>query len=89
LLRKARRRGTAKFTESELKRAERKQLDDQNAKKRDAAIEQTLTGLAACRELGILDQMEYLDFEKTIAGHSPEVFVRFIKNYLKVPPNFL
>lgn len=60
-----------------------------NAKKRDAAIEQTLTGLEACRELGILDEVEYLDFGKTIAGHSPEVFARFIKNYLEVPRNFL
>src|SRR5207253_1196887 len=56
-----------------------------NAKKRDAAIEQTLTGLAACRELGVLDEVEYLDFGKTIAGHSPEVFARFIKNYIEVP----
>ena len=42
-----------------------------NAQKRDAAIEQTLSGLAACRELGILDEVEYLDLGRRSPGTRP------------------
>jgi len=54
-----------------------------NAKKRDAAIEQTLAGLAACRNLGILDEVQYLDFAKAIAEQSPKMLVRFFKSYVE------
>jgi hypothetical protein len=59
-----------------------------NAEKRDAAIEHTLAGLSACRKLGILDEVQYLDFAKAIAEQSPAILVRFVKNYLKERPDF-
>jgi hypothetical protein len=54
-----------------------------NAEKRDAAIEHTRAGLAACRKLGIVDEVQYLDFAKAIAEQSPEILVHFIKNYVE------
>src|SRR5262245_6191313 len=54
-----------------------------NAKERDAAIEQTLAGLAACRKLEIVDEVQYLDFAKAIAGQSPHMLRRFIQNYIE------
>ena len=66
-----------------MKKTEPKQVDDSNAKKRDAAIEHTLAGLADCRKLGILDEVQYLDFAKAIAEQSPAMLVRFYKSYVE------
>jgi hypothetical protein len=54
-----------------------------NAKKRDAAIERTLAGLAACRKLGILDEVQYLDVAKAVAEQSPVMLLRFFKSYVE------
>jgi hypothetical protein len=53
-----------------------------NTKKCDAAIEHTLTGLAACRQLGILDEVQYLDFALAIVEESSRMANLFFKSYV-------
>jgi hypothetical protein len=49
-----------------------------------AAIEQTLAGLNACRKLEILDEVQYLEFAKTIVEQSgdPAILNRWFQEYV-------
>jgi hypothetical protein len=66
-----------KFIEAEKRRA------NTAAKNRDAAISRTLSALAECRELEILDEVQYVEFGKAIAERSPALLVSFIKSYVE------